>query len=469
MSELKTVPREVAIKSLLQSSFRHFIRFFWDEVITEPFVGNWHIDYLAKELQQIVIRCAAREPKKADLIINIPPGTTKSTICTIMLPAWAWTVDPSLRILTASYSGSLSMHHAGKSRDVIRSDKYRELFPEVQIRRDQDNKAFYATKQGGERYATSTLGSVTGFHAHLIIVDDPISAQQALSEAMLKSAENFIEGTLSTRKIDKAGTPTIMVMQRLHHKDPAGVWLAREKEPPQHICLPGILTPNVKPPELAEKYVDGYLDPNRLGETQIEAIRTRLGSYGFAGQILQEPIPLEGAIWQAENFKAIKRSEIPELSKLGTDWDLAYTKNETNSASAYIQAGVHDKKMYVTRAGAIWKEFPEMIKFMKTIDGGHYVEAKASGKSAVQVLKKQGVPAVEVNVPGGGDKIARTTLASPYAEAGLIYIAEDIIDYVLFDPSQGITKFPGGVHDDLNDAFVQAINRLLAKRKVMVF
>jgi hypothetical protein len=110
---------------LCKRNFFFFVQEFWSEIIPDDPVYNWHIEYLCDELQKIVERVARREDKLYDLVINIPPGTSKSTIATVMLPAWAWTIDSRIRNLTASYSASLSTDHAVKSRDIIKSDKYK--------------------------------------------------------------------------------------------------------------------------------------------------------------------------------------------------------------------------------------------------------------------------------------------------------------------------------------------------------
>lgn len=151
-----------------RNSFYIFIQQFWSVIIQEPLKLNWHIEYLADELQYLSKSIVAREPKPYDLIINIPPGTTKSTIVTIMFPAWLWTQDASLRIISNSYSETLSLEHAIKSRDIIQSEKYKWLFPEIQLRRDKSAKSFYANTGSGSRFATSTGSSVTGEHAHCL-------------------------------------------------------------------------------------------------------------------------------------------------------------------------------------------------------------------------------------------------------------------------------------------------------------
>lgn len=442
--------------------FFYFVQEFWYEVIPDTPVWNWHIEYLCTELQKISLLVINREEKEYDLVINVPPGTSKSTICTVMLPAWIWTLDPTIRNLTASYSSSLSLDHATRSRDIIQSDKYKAYFGDIELKADQNNKGHYKNTKGGERYATSVTGTITGFHAHLIIVDDPLNAKEATSKVERKSANDFMDTTLSTRKVDKSVTPTILIMQRLHENDPTGNWLSKKDKKIKHICLPAELNDNVRPIEIASKYVDGLLDPIRLSKSVLNDMKIDLGSYGYAGQMMQSPAPLEGGIWK-KWLKVIPDSDMPKnLMNLGTDWDLAYTEKETNSASAYVTSGKVGKDMYITDLGFDWLEFPDLINYMKGKQQPHYIEAKASGKSAKQSLSKMGIPAIEVKV-NGGDKIARATQATPFAEAGMIYISESLVNKLYFDEQQGILNFPNGKHDDLQDALVQAINRLLVK------
>jgi len=418
--------------------------------------------YLCEELQKISLLMSDRKPKEYDLVINIPPGTSKSTICTVMLPAWIWTIDPTVRTLTASYSSSLSLDHATRSRDIIQSDKYKSYFGDIELKADQNNKGHYKNTNGGERYATSVTGTITGFHAHLIIVDDPLNAKEATSEVERKSANDFMDTTLSTRKVDKEVTPTILIMQRLHENDPTGNWLSKKGKKLKHICLPAEKSENIKPKELEDKYIDGLLDPVRLSKSVLTDMKIDLGSYGYSGQMQQSPAPVDGGIWK-KWFKVIPDSDIPKnLNNLGTDWDLAYTEKETNSASAYVTSGKVGNDMYIVDLGFEWLEFPDLINYMKVKKAPHYIEAKASGKSAKQSLSKMGIPAIEVKV-NGGDKVARATQSTPFAEAGMIYIAERLVNKLYYDDKQGILMFPNNKHDDLNDALVQAINRLLVK------
>jgi len=463
---LKNLPTlNEVIAERCKRSFYFFVQEFWSVIVTEKPIWNWHIEVICDELQVMALRVKDRLPKEYDLIINVPPGSSKSTIVTQLFPAWCWTIDSSIRFLSASYSADLSIDHAVRSRDVIKSEKYKRLFPEIRIRRDSDNKSHYKNLDNGERYATSVGGTATGMHAHIIAVDDPLNPKQAASEAELKTANEWMDKTLPTRTVDKAMTPTILVMQRLSENDPTGMMLSKKGLNIRHICLPAEISDNVHPAELADRYVDGLLDPIRMAKDVLVQMALKLGSYGYAGQFSQRPSPEDGAIWKKAWFLPVPDSEMPlpsQMEKYGTDWDLAYTKDELNAANAYVTAGFYDSKMYVDWIDFEWLEFPELIPYMKAQPQPHYIEAKASGKSAKQSLTKQGIPAIEIGVEGG-DKVARTKMVTPFAEAGMVMVRKSQIDKLLNDERQGIIKFPNGKFKDLNDALTQSISRILFK------
>src|SRR5690606_37320521 len=245
----------------------------------------------------------------------------------------------------------------------------------------------------------------------------------------------------------------------------AGDWIRRKKGRLRHICLPGELSDNVKPIELRERYVDGLLDPVRLNRASLEKSKSDLGSYGYAGQILQKPSPEEGEKWK-KWFIPVPDHKMPSIAQMknyGTDWDTAYTKNVKNAASAYVVSGMvtegdYAGKMCIDNLGWVYHEFPELLKFMKEqVPSPHYVEKKANGKSACQTLKSEGIAALEVDV--NGDKVARASDATPKAEAGMVCCRASLLDKLYHDEQQGILAFPNGEKQDLADTVAQAIMR----------
>lgn len=316
------VSREQVEASLCRDSFFDFVQRFWETIIPEEPVWNWHIEYLCGQLQELTERIFKRQPKTHDLIINISPGTTKSTICSIMFPAWCWTRDPSLRVICGSYAFPLSLQLATQCYHVLQSDKYRELFPEVVL--DQESKGLISNTAGGQRIATSTGGSITGMHGHIIIIDDPINPKEAVSDVALKSAQEWFDHTLMTRKVDRRITPTVLIMQRLHQSDPTGHLLekAHAKEI-RHINLPATANGKVLPAELKQFYLGGLFDPKRLSQPVLETAKVELGEYAYAGQYMQDPIPEGGGMFRTSMFEIL--STPPKLVRVVRYWDKAGT------------------------------------------------------------------------------------------------------------------------------------------------
>lgn len=446
---------------LLKRNFYKFVKEFWSINIAEEPVWNWHIKELCDELQPIVERIARREEKSEDLICNVPPGTTKSTIFSQMLPAWAWTIDPSLRILNVSYSESLAKDHAMYSRNIIKSDLYKMYFPEIQLSPDKDTKTDYTNTLNGQRVAAGIGGTITGKHFHLIIIDDPLNPKEAASETECTNTNAIIDNTLSTRKVDKKVTVTMLVMQRLSENDVTGHLIGKKGKKINHIILPAELNDGVFPKKYEQFYVNGLLDEKRLSKSVLDEALLDLGSSNYAGQYAQRPAPATGAIWKRW-FIEIEDNVWPERKQFreyGTDWDTAYTEKEDNAASAYFSAGKIGNDIYLDDFGFDWLEFPELIKWMKFKPSPHYIEDKASGKSLKQTLVKNGINAILVPVRGG-DKVARAKMATPPAEAGRVFIRKSLAEKVYTDPKQGILNFPRGKYKDVADVLAQCLQRL---------
>ncbi len=422
------------IASICKDSFYEFLLEFWDVVISEPPIWNWHIRYLCDELQKVAERVFLSLPKLYDLIINISPGSTKSTICSIMFPAWCWTRKPSIRTIGASYAYSLAMDLSRKSRDVVKSDKFRACFPEVNIREDQDSKGYFVNTKNGDRFSVGVNGSVTGMHGHLIIVDDPLDPNQAASSADLKAANNWMAETLPSRKVNKAVAPMILIMQRLHQNDPTAAKLEkREFSPVKHICIPAELTDNVNPPELREHYIDGLMDPVRLSHQVLRECLADVGDYGYAGQYLQDPVPRGGAMFMVDQLKY----DVPptRFQRVVRYWDKAGT-----SGGGAFSVGVKMAQDYENRFWVLdvvrgqWDSNRREKEILKTAEKDSKkvtigVEqepgsgGKESAESTVRMLRGY---IVRVNKVGAsdGDKEKRADPFSVQVNGGNVYLVK---------------------------------------------
>lgn len=313
------IQRELNNRSLYQ-----FLIWAWPEISGHPFIDNWHIPYLCDVLEKVAYQVGERRLKENDVLINVPPGSTKTIICSIVFPVWCWTKWYWMRFITASYSSTLSLESAEYSRDLIKSTRFKELYPELDIKSDKDTKTNYKIVKkipshvnphynkellGGNRYSTSVGGTLTGFHGDILIWDDPINPQQAFSDIQLEIGNKWIDQTLPTRKTDKEVSVVIGIMQRLHQDDPSGHLLAKNKENLKHICLPGEINGAfrklVKPRSLIKKYTDNLFDARRLPLNVLNELQVDLGQYGYAGQIGQSPAPAGGGMFKVDNFQII--------------------------------------------------------------------------------------------------------------------------------------------------------------------
>ena len=458
----------MAVADECRRSLFYFVRTFWSVIIPEKPVYNWHIPYLCSKLEKIAHPIFKREPKPYDLIINIPPGTTKSTIVTIMFPVWLWINDPTIRIITNSYSGTLAIDHATKSKDIIESDRFRLLFPNIEIRRDKSGKQNYENTKTGYRYATSTGATITGFHGHVIINDDPVNPKQAESEPMRYMANEHTK-TLSSRKVDKANTPAITIMQRLHQDDVTGYLLSHKGDKIKHINLPAEVGDTVSPPELKERYVDGMLDPVRLSRDVLDEAKVDLGSRGYAGQYLQSPSAEGGNIVKEDWFRIISQQDFYALrfrEQVHSFLDTAYDEKKRgsdNDPSGILAACKIRGNIYIVNAIKVWKTFPDLIKFLPEWMTSNYqdknsslrIEPKANGISVVQTLEQM----TDLNVcrtpSPTTSKAERLHAVSPKIECGRVYLVEGRWNEEFLDEVCG---FPQRSHDEFVDILGYAIN-----------
>jgi len=476
-TELLTVDERLIRAALCRKSFFFFVKEFWETIIAEDPVWNWHIKYLCDELQAVAERLKRREKKEHDIIINIPPGSSKSTIVSQMFPAWCWVIDPSMRIIGSSHSKTLSIDQAEKCRIIIQSEKYQTYFPEITILHTTEAKSHFKNNFNGERYATSTGESRIGIHAHLIIVDDPLNPKEAESEPQRNTANKHISQTLSTRKVDKKVTVTIIIMQRLHENDPTGHMLKKGKDI-KHICLPAELSNKVKPEEVKAMYVNGLLDPVRMDAAVLSEAKTDLGSFGYAGQFKQEPADIGGGILKRHWFG---RFTIEQMIQRATELrvtpvfqyviDGAYTDDPDNDATGIQCCCKIGNLAYILDVSIVRKEFPDLIQHIKQFVAKNgmvaqsriYVEPKATGKSIVQQMKAQTSLAIVEDENPESSKLVRAVAITPFVEAGRVLLLDGApwVESYLDE----VTTFPKAAHDERVDMLVMMCRRFFVNNK----
>ena len=481
MSDLAniTADEDKILADICKGDFYEFLQEFWTELIDEVPVYNWHIPYLCKGLQVVAERVFKGEPKKYDVAINISPGTTKTTICSVMYPAWIWTRMPSARIISCSYSHLVAVDSAVKSRQIIESEKYKRLFPNVELSEVQNAKDHYRSTKNGMRYSAGTRGRVTGQHGHFIIIDDPINPLEASSKVGLKTANAWIGKTLLSRKVDKAVTPTIMIMQRLHQEDPTNFFLSREGAKVKHVCLPARQPKDndkrvaIKPASLAKRYIDGLMDPVRLSDAALAEARSDLGEYGYASQFDQTPIPEGGGMFETDKFKMVKMPLRPDEYRIIIRfWDKAASSQDGDfSAGVKMAVDKHGSYWVLHVAKGQWGTFlrESRMKLYASQDGydvwiGLEQEPGSGGKdSTLSSIKNLAGYITRVGKPTG-DKVLRADAYSIQVNAGNVYMVEGSWNA---EYKEELSFFPYTKHDDQVDASSGAFS-ILSKGKTRV-
>jgi predicted phage terminase large subunit-like protein len=470
---MPTISKTELLRSLCKESFYDFVQQFWSTVVPEDPIWNWHIEILCIEMQEVMERIFQNKPKEYDLLINIPPGTTKSTVCSIMAPPWAWTRMPTSRWICGSYSDPLSMDLSRKSRMVVTSELYQQTFPEIKLADDQNSKHYFVNTLGGMRYSMGAGGTVTGFHAHGIIIDDPLNPKEAASEAELKNANVWMNETLPDRKVDKLNTPTILIMQRLHQDDPAGSMLKKAesgKYNVRHICLPAELKYEVKPTRLRTFYSkDGLLDEARLPRQVLDEAFVTHGEYGYAGQYGQNPIPPGGAMFKVERIKL----DIPHVAfrQVVRYWDKAGThKGGCFTAGVKMGIDINGQFWILNCIKGQWESHAREAVIRRTaeMDGrgcviGIEQEPGSGGKeSAEATVRRLAGFRVRVDRPTG-DKVLRADAYSVQVNSGNVLVAQGewVRDYI-----EELRYFPFGKYKDQVDASSGAFNLITAHKKV---
>lgn len=470
---------EDLIASVCRSSYYEFVKEFWSEIINEPPHWNWHIKYLCDVLQEMAERVFLSQPKLWDLLINISPGTTKSTVCTVMFQPWTWTRMPSARHIVGTHTEELAHRLSRLARDIVRSEKYRACFPEVEIRADQDTKGYWANTRGGDRF-TCTVGGRTpmGVHAHFIWVDDPLDPEKALSSAEVESANRWMSGTLPSRKVDKRVTPTGLVMQRVGQADPSGEWLEKKKDGLRRICLPAEITSNVYPKELAANYIDGLMDPIRLSREVLNEAKQE-GDYYYSGQYLQDPVPLGGGMFKTK-FIHIE-DQVPDIKsfrRLVRYWDKAGTlaggafsvgvlmgeRLELGHKQFWILDVVRGQWDSHTRERYVWDT---ANSDGKKVEIGIEQEPGSGGKeSAENTVRRLAGWRVRINKPGAaeGGKALRADPLSVQVNGGNVYMKKAHWNHVFLEEMR---YFPHSRYKDQIDAASGAFTLITKGRQIV--
>ena len=438
-----------------QTKFLNYVSEMWP-----GFISGRHHALMAKKFEDIA------EGKIRRVIINMPPRHTKSEFASYLLPSWFLGKFPEKKVIQCSNTAELAVGFGRKVRNLVGSEHYSKVFPNVTLRQDSKAAGRWATSGGGEYFAIGVGGAVTGKGADLFIIDDPHSEQEAAQGDPSVYSRVYEWYTSGPRQRLQPGGSIVIVMTRWSELDLTGRVmkdaLSRDKgEEWEIIELPAIM-PSGKP-----------LWPEFWPIDQLEALKEELPISKWNAQYQQSPTGEEGALVKREWWKVWDKDDPPPCHFIIQSWDTAFTKSERADFSACVTLGVfylgeNTQDPHIILLDALQKrmEFPEL----KDKAMSHYqywepdtllVEAKAAGAPLVFELRAMGIPVTEYTPSRGtrqvsNDKFARLNSVTDLFRSGKVWCPDTRWAHEVVEQ---MAAFPNAEHDDLVDATVQALLR----------
>ena len=444
--------KETEDKEAAREGFMPFIKKVWP-----AFIEGRHHKIMAEAFERV----ANGDLKR--LIINMPPRHTKSEFASYLLPAWFLGQYPEKKIIQTAHTAELSVGFGRKVRNLVDSEDYKEIFPELGLRADSKAAGRWSTNKGGEYFAIGVGGAVTGKGADLLIIDDPHSEQEGQSADAGVFDKVYEWYTSGPRQRLQPGGAIIIVMTRWHKRDLTGkiVKTSVQREGMDEWEL--IEFPAIMPSGNA-------LWPEFWSLTELEALRSELPAPKWQAQYQQDPSSDESALVKREWWKKWEDERPPQCEFIIQSWDTAFLKTQRADYSACTTWGVfyHPDDTGVTQPNIIlldaYKErleFPELKKcafefYNEFEPDACIVEAKAAGTPLIFELRAMGIPVSEYTPSRGNDKISRVNAVSDLFASGIVWcpetrFAEEVIEE--------FASFPAGEHDDLVDSSTQALLR----------
>ena len=438
-------------RELCQDKFIKFVEKVWP-----TFISGRHHKIMAAAFERV----ARGELKR--LIINMPPRHTKSEFASYLLPAWFLGRFPHKKVIQTSHTAELAVGFGRKVRNLVDSEVYGNIFPNLSLQVDSKAAGRWNTSKGGDYFAIGVGGAVTGKGADLLIIDDPHSEQEAALAATNPEVYDKVYEwyTSGPRQRLQPGGAIVVVMTRWAQRDLTGQVIKssaqRGGEEWEVIEFPAIM-PSGKP-----------LWPEFWSLEELSALKEELPNSKWQAQYQQNPVGNESAIVKRDWWKIWEEDKPPECDYILQTWDTAFEKHQRADYSAGTTWGIFYNHKDGGRPNIIlldtYKKRVEWVDLKRDVldqynewePDGMLIEKKATGAPLIYELRAMGIPVQEYTPSKGQDKIARLNSVSDIIASGKVWVpqtrwAEELVDE--------IAAFPSGEHDDLVDATTLALMR----------
>ena len=420
---------------------------------------NWHINAIAYQLERVARGEVTR------LIITMPPRSLKSIAASVSFPAWLLGRDPRKRVLAVSYAEGLSEKLALDCLKVIEAPWYKTCFPASRLSRSRGARSDFETTRGGGRFSTSVGGTLTGRGGDIILLDDPHKPEDVGSQVKRRAVLDWYRSTLLSRLNDPVNGAIVLIQQRVHEEDLAGMLL--EQGGWVHLDLPAIAEEPTRIDlgwrGLVWRKEGDLLHPARLPADLLDRRRDELGSYVFAAQYQQRPAPLGGGLVKWDWFRTYDVAPQRQGGdRIVQSWDTASKAEEASDYSVCTTWLVRGAQAWLLDVCREKLEFPDLRRRIASEAQARsatliLIEDAGSGVQLIQDLRRN----TRLNIRGivpKSDKATRLLGATPMIESGRVAIPVNAPWLAAF--RNELLLFPAGKHDDQVDSLSQFLNWL---------
>jgi predicted phage terminase large subunit-like protein len=398
--------------------------------------------------------------KKKRVVVNIAPRHGKSELISYLAPAWFLGKYPQKKVIMASHTADLAVNFGRRVRNLVSSDAYKDIFPNVELQADSKSASRWGTNFNGEYFAIGVGGALAGRGADLFIIDDPHSeqdAKQGRADVFLPAWEWFQSGPIQRLM---PGGAIIVVMTRWSKLDLTGQIVNHmvkndDAEQWEVVDFPAIL-PSGKP-----------LWPEFWPIEELLSKKASLDVRYWNAQYLQQPTSEEGALIKREWWNIWEKEDPPQCEFIIMSLDAAQEANTRADYNALTTWGVffnEEVNNYnIILLNSIKKrlEFPELKKlvleeYKEWEPDSFMVEKKSNGAALYQELRRMGVPVGEFTPGKGQDKISRVNAVSDLFAGGVVWAPEHRWAKEVIEECN---DFPSGANDDLVDSTTLALLR----------
>jgi predicted phage terminase large subunit-like protein len=423
------------------------------------YLPNWHIPAMAAPVEEMLYGDDKR------YVINIHPRMGKSLFFSVALPMFLLMRNPACQVMGISYAETLAGQFHQSSRLISKQKWYRELNADLKFKSAGDQASILKetgsilqTTELGYRISLSFSGSITGFGADWIILDDPNDMTQINSEAHRTKIKETFDQTIATRLNNKGGR-IILVTQRGHIDDLSGHLL--EKGGFKHLKIEAVATQRTIYPlghgQTYPREKGELIDPRRFGPPEIEERRRDLGSGAFEAQYQQNPQPPEGNLFKRQWLTIV--DTVPEFQYIVITGDIANSPGR-GDYTAFLVWGYANEIWYLIAAHRDQRDLPGTIRFYRQLDDFYepdktVIESNGSGAGFVDMMNDIGYKHVD-GVSVIGDKRVRAEAITPLIERKQVAFLKTMPLYDKF--MEELLSFPSSKYDDMVDALTLALS-----------